>query len=71
MGFSQRKDVIIDMNRPNKIIRYLRSGLRELYAIEVLEYENKNHLAGDSKSRSNTKQTLLLSLLDKLSEIGT
>ena len=35
------------------------STLRTIHAIEVLEYEDKNHLSGSNKSRSETKQSLL------------
>ena len=35
------------------------STLRTIHAIEVLEYEDKNHLSGSNKTRSETKQSLL------------
>jgi len=41
------------------------STLRIIHAIEVLEYEDKNHLAGNNKSRSETKQSLLNYALEK------
>lgn len=37
----------------------LLSNLRILQAITVLEYENKNYLAGSNKSRNEEKQLLL------------
>jgi len=35
------------------------SNLHILEAIEVLEYEDSNHLAGDNKKRSEIKQKML------------
>lgn len=43
----------------------IRNIAEEVLAIEMLEYHNKNHLSGDNKSRSETKQTLLRSIIAK------
>ena len=54
-----------------KIIETLKSNVRTEYALEVLEYENKNHLAGDNKSRSEERQVLSqcnLELIDRLTK---
>jgi len=47
----------------------LMSNLRILLAIEILEYEEKNHLSGNSKSRSEVKQSLLNHSIEQLHNI--
>jgi len=52
-----------------KTIETLKSNVRTELALEVLEYENKNYLAGDNKSRSEERQILSecnLELIDRI-----
>jgi hypothetical protein len=44
------------------------SNIEQLLAIEILEYHNKNYLAGDNKTRNQAKRDLLL---ECVSELGT
>lgn len=40
-----------------------------MYGIEIVEFEDSNHLAGDNKSRSRTRQAILrdaFDLIDKM-----
>ena len=37
----------------------IKSYLEQLYAIELLEYHNKNYLSGDNKTRSEERQRIL------------
>lgn len=42
-----------------KKLEYLKAELEKMYAVELLEYHDKNHLTGDNKSRSETRQEQL------------
>ena len=42
-----------------KKIEYLKAELEKMYAVELLEYHDKNHLSGDNKSRSEKRQEQL------------
>lgn len=44
-------------------IERIRDLAEELYAIELLEYHNKNHLSGSNKLRSENKQGLCRDIL--------
>jgi len=44
----------------------LESLIRQVLAIEMLEYEDKNHLSGDNKSRCEKKMELLNNAMEKL-----
>ena len=48
----------------------LKSLVRTILAIESLEYENKNFLSGDNKSRCEEKLTILTEALEMLSKSG-
>ncbi len=48
---------------------YLKAELEKMYAVALLEYHDKNHLLGDNKSRSETRQEQLLYSLKLLGEI--
>ena len=53
-----------------KPIDYLKAELDKLYAIELLEYHDKNLLSGDNKSRSEARQEHLLYCRGLAKEIG-
>jgi len=44
------------------------SNIRKVLAIEMLEYEDKNYLSGDNKTRSEEKQKLLKEVLGYLEQ---
>jgi hypothetical protein len=44
----------------------IESLIRQALAIEMLEYEDKNHLSGNDKSRSETKIKLLSEAMQKI-----
>jgi len=44
------------------------SNLRKLLAIEMLEYEDKNLLSGDNKTRSEEKMLLLEECIDLIKQ---
>jgi hypothetical protein len=46
----------------------LESLIRQVLAIEILEYEDKNHLSGDNESRSRKKILLLSNAMEKIFE---
>lgn len=46
-----------------KKLEYLKAELETMYAVELLEYHNKNYLAGDNKSRSESRQKDLLYMM--------
>jgi hypothetical protein len=48
--------------------KQLKSELEKMYAIELLEYHDKNHLSGDNCKRSETRQEMLLYSIKLLSE---
>ncbi len=53
---------------------HLTEILREIYAVEILEYHDKNLLSGDNKTRSEWRQERLLasiSILDNYSLDGS
>ena len=43
----------------NNKIEQLKSELEKMYAVELLEYHDKNLLSGDNKSRSEDRQRQL------------
>ena len=43
--------------------------IRQVLAIEMLEYEDKNHLSGNDKSRSKIKIELLNETMQKIKKI--
>lgn len=47
-----------------------RANLNVLLGIELLEYEDKNHLSGSNKTRSETKLRLIKDMLNELYEDG-
>lgn len=47
------------MDLIQKRINDLNAELEKMYAVELLEYHDKNHLSGDNKSRSETRQQQL------------
>ena len=47
-------------DKMQKPIDYLKAELDKLYAVELLEYHDKNLLSGDNKSRSEARQEQLL-----------
>jgi hypothetical protein len=49
----------------------IRSEIETVYAIELLEYRDKNHLnlGGDSKSLSESKQDMLSYSIGKIKEL--
>jgi len=48
--------------------KIFKSNLAILLAMETLEYENKNYLSGDDKSRSISKVKLINQMIDELNE---
>ena len=44
----------------------LESLIRQVLAIEMLEYEDKNHLSGYNKNRCEKKMELLNNAMEKL-----
>jgi len=78
-NISDRKDKYMfstdTKEKANKIInalerridmREIESLIRQALAIEMLEYEDKNHLSGNDKSRSETKIELLSEAMQKI-----
>jgi hypothetical protein len=47
----------------NKKLEQIESLTKMILAIEVLEYENKNLLSGDNKTRNEDKQMMLSEIL--------
>jgi len=47
-------------------MKEIESLIRQALAIEMLEYEDKNHLSGNNKSRSETKIELLSEAMQKI-----
>ena len=55
-----------------KKLEYLKSELEKMYAVELLEYHDKNHLTGDNKSRCETRQEQLkysMKLVQEINEV--
>ena len=55
-----------------KKIETLKAELEKMYAVELLEYHDKNHLSGDNKTRSETRQEQLqysMRLLNEINEV--
>ena len=55
-----------------KKLECLKAELEKMYAVELLEYHDKNHLSGDNKSRCEKKQEQLkysMKLTDEITEI--
>lgn len=52
-----------------KKIEALKAELEKMYAIELLEYHDKNHLSGDDKTRSEAKLKQLQYSMRLLNEI--
>lgn len=40
-----------------------------IYAIELLEYHDKNHLSGDNKTRNEFRRSVHLNILEKVREL--
>lgn len=53
----------------NKNLEYLEVELEKMYAVELLEYHDKNHLAGDNKTRSEKRLEQLQYSMKLVSEI--
>lgn len=53
----------------NKKLEYLKAELEKMFAVELLEYHDKNHLAGDNKSRSEERQRQLQYSMKLVAEI--
>lgn len=53
----------------DKKLQILRAELEKMYAVELLEYHDKNHLSGDNKTRSETRQEQLQYAMRLVSEI--
>lgn len=49
-----------------QILDILQDFTETLHAVEVLEYQNKNWLGGDNKTRSEERQLLLKNMLEKI-----
>lgn len=47
----------------------LKAELEKMYAIELLEYHDKNHLSGDNKIRCERRQEMLLYSMKLLNEV--
>lgn len=60
----RKEEIKMDLQTKNS----LKSNLKILLAIETLEYENKNYLSGDNKSRSESKIILIKDMLKDLNE---
>lgn len=52
-----------------KKLEYLKAELETMYAVELLEYHDKNHLAGDNKSRCEKRQEQLKYAMSLTAEI--
>ncbi len=52
-----------------KKLKLLKDELEIMYAIELLEYHNKNYLSGDNKSRSEERQEQLKRAIKLADEI--
>lgn len=52
-----------------RIIKILKAELEKMYAVELLEYHDKNHLSGDNKTRSETRQEQLKYAIKLLAEL--
>ena len=52
-----------------KKLEYLKAELEKMYAVELLEYHDKNHLSGDNKSRCEKKQEQLQYAMKLTNEI--
>jgi hypothetical protein len=71
-------NLITPMNNPtatfklptsHDICECLKTFTETLYAIELLEYHNKNYLSGDNKSRSELRQGIHKNMLEKIQYI--
>jgi hypothetical protein len=51
-------------------MKEIESVIRQVLAIEMLEYENKNHLSGDNESRCKKKIELLSNAMNKIIELS-
>ena len=49
--------------------QYIKSELQIMYAVELLEYHNKNYLSGNNKTRCEKRLEQLSDLLSKLNQI--
>lgn len=53
-----------------KKLETLKAELEKMYAVELLEYYDKNHLSGDNKTRSETRQEQLQYSIRLINEIN-
>ena len=67
-----RNNYLIERKKVNKMDlqskTLFKSNLAILLTMETLEYENKNYLSGDDKSRSISKVKLINQMIDELNE---
>lgn len=52
-----------------RLIKEIQGIIEEDKAIQMLEYHNKNHLAGDNKSRSECRMERLDLVMHRLNEV--
>lgn len=50
-------------------MREIESLIRQVLAIEMLEYEDKNHLSGNDKSRSEIKIELMNEAMQEIKKL--
>ena len=50
-------------------MREIESLIRQVLAIEMLEYEDKNHLSGNDKSRSEIKIELMNQAMQEIKKL--